>query len=308
MRILSIDGGGVRGVVPSAALAYWETEMEHETADRFDLFAGTSTGAIVAAALAYGLSARRILMLFQDRADDIFSREGLKFAQKALSFKGWAVPAYSSDALRETLESAFGDTTMGDCPRPLSIPALDVVTGASRVFHSGHYPGSSGDRDVRIVDAVVASTAAPTFFPSAQVAGSSFVDGSLWANNPAMIALLDARDLTGQQLFEAHCVVSLGCGRPAWGKPVGFGERRGLVGWGAPLMSLMMAAQSDGVHGYLRRILPAALYLRVDPSIPRGLATLDTPENIPALLVHAAEEARANMGAFSLINEVATPK
>lgn len=293
VRVLAIDGGGVRGVVPSAVLTYWETELGFATPDNFDLFAGTSTGAIVAASLAVGLNARRVLALFQERAPQIFSREGLKFTERALSFKGWALPAYSSEALRATLEQAIGGVTLGECPKPLSIACLDVVTGTTRVFRSAHHRGSGGDRNVRIVDAVLASTAAPTFFPSAQVAGSTYVDGALWANNPALVALLDARDLSGEPV-EAQRVVSLGCGRMFWGKRVGFGARRGLVGWGAPLMSLMMAAQSEGTHLHVERLMPEDRYLRIDPQLPRELSTLDDVSGIPDLLVRAAEAARAS--------------
>jgi len=275
-------------------LAYWENELKFEVPDQFDLIAGTSTGAIVGAGLALGMSARRVLMMFQEQVGGIFSREGLNFTQKALSFKGWAAPAYSGETLHEVLKVAFGNATLGDCPRLLLIPTLNVVTGASRVFRSG---ANSADRDILIADAVLASTAAPTFFPSAQVAGSTFVDGALWANNPAMLALLEARDLSGGFLDNLR-LLSLGCGRPFWGKGVGYGEKRGLIGWGAPLMSLMMAAQSDGVDSYVERLVPRGQYLRVDPSIPKSLATLDNVESLPELLVHAAEEARDHLADF----------
>jgi len=276
-------------------LAYWENELKIEAHESFDIYAGTSTGAIVAASLALGLSARKVLMLFQERSGAIFSREGQTFKEKALSFKGWATPAYSDEALRAALEDAWGEATMGDCPKPLSIAAVDVVTGSTKVFRSGHHVASGPDRKIKVVDAVMASTAAPTFFPSAQVAGSSFVDGALWANNPALMALLDARDLTAQSSFGHIRMLSLGCGMPFWGKTVGFGERRGLVGWGMPLMALMMAAQSEGVHNYMRRLLKASDYVRIDPKLPRNLSTLDNPENIPSLLVRAGEAARESL-------------
>jgi predicted acylesterase/phospholipase RssA len=297
MRVLSVDGGGVRGVVPSAVLAYWENELKFESPDRFDRFAGTSTGAMVAAALALGLSGRRILMLFQDHAGEIFTHEGKKFAERALSFKGWAIPAYSQDVMRDILTTAFGDATMGDCPKPLSVPATDVMSGAPKVFRSS----SAEDAKVRVVDVVIASTAAPTFFPSVQVAGSTYVDGALWANNPTMIAMLDARDGLGHSSFDELAVVSLGCGRPYWGRPSGFGERRGLLGWGAPLISLMMANQAQGVHDYAARLLSADRYLRVDPLIRASLAGLDEVDNIPDLLIAAAEEAREKMEAFGAL-------
>jgi hypothetical protein len=280
--------------MPASALALWELELGLGAAQTFDLYAGASTGSIVASAMACGISADRILNLFQERAPLIFSREGLKFTQRALSYKGWAVPAYSEQPLREALVDAIGDITLGECPRPLVIPCLDVVTGATRVFRSSHHPESRSDRNVLIADAVVASAAAPTFFPSASIAGSSYIDGSLWANNPALLALLDARDLNQEGDIR---ILSLGCGRPIWGKPVGFGTNRGFLGWGTPLMSLTMAAQSEGIHSYVRRLVPADSYVRVDPTIPRDLIALDDPGNIPALLVRAAESARENRDA-----------
>ncbi|RYG17973.1 patatin, partial [bacterium] len=154
--------------------------------------------------------------------------------------------------------------------------------------------GSSADRAVTLVDAVMASTAAPSFFPSATVAGSSFIDGGLWSNNPALMALLDAKALGADD----PRLVSLGTGRLFWGRSVGFGAARGLIGWGSPLVVLMMSAQSQGVDGYVRRLLPEDRYLRVDPALPKELAGLDEPEAIPALLVRATEAARSSLADF----------
>ena len=298
MRILSIDGGGVRGVMPASALALWDLEIGLNAVGGFDLYAGASTGSIVASALACGVPSKRVLALFQERAGAIFSRADLKFVQRALSFKGWAVPSYSEQPLREALLDSIGEITFGECPRALLIPCLDVVTGATRVFRSHHHPDGKADRGIRIVDAVIASAAAPTFFPSAQVAGSTYIDGSLWANNPSLLALLDARELAARDGGDSDVkLLALGCGRPIWGKPIGFGTNRGFLGWGAPLMSLTMAAQSEGIHSYVRRLIPAESYVRVDPTIPRDLIALDDAGNIPALVVRAAEAARESRDA-----------
>lgn len=287
MRVLAIDGGGVRGIVPAAMLACWEEDCG-PIPDAFDLFAGTSTGAILAASLAVGLSAQRVREIFETSAPAVFSRDGKKFIDSVLSFKGWAKPAYSSEALRSALQEALGDITLGDCPRPLTIPALDVVTGTPRVFRSGHHPEGKGDRQIPVLDAVLASTAAPVLFPSAKVAGSSYIDGGMWANNPALIAFLDAKELAKRPVK----LVSLGCGRPFWGKAVGFGERRGLVGWGLPLVALLMSAQSEGVHSHLVRLLSEADYRRIDPQLPADLSGLDQPANMPSLVARASEVAR----------------
>jgi hypothetical protein len=288
---LAVDGGGVRGVVPAAVLDLWQKEGANV---EFDAYSGTSTGSIVAAGLALGRSPKQVLDLFVDHVPRIFTQDALPLREKLLAFKGWAKPAYSGEALRAALVGEFGDATLGDVPKPLAINALDVVTGTTRTFRSHHHPGSAADRNVTLVDAVLASTAAPSFFPSATVAGSSFIDGGMWANNPALIALLDARALGA----EDPRLVSLGTGRLFWGRNVGFGTARGLIGWGAPLIVLMMSAQSQGVDGYVRRLLPEERYLRVDPALPRELAGLDEPDAIPALLVRAAEAARGALGDF----------
>lgn len=281
----------MRGVVPAAVLDHWRAEGEDVD---FDAYSGTSTGSIVAAGLALGHTPKVTLDLFVKQVPRIFTQENLPFKERLLAFKGWAKPAYSGEVLREALVEAFGDATLGDVSKPLAINTLDVVTGSTRTFRSHHHPGSAGDRGVSLVDAVLASTAAPGFFPSASVAGSSFIDGGMWANNPALGALLDARALGAAD----PVVVSLGTGRLFWGRSVGFGAARGFVGWGAPLVVLMMSAQSQGIDGVVRRLVPPERYLRVDPQLPRELAGLDEPDAIPALLVRAAEAAKAALPAY----------
>jgi len=292
---LAVDGGGVRGVVPAAVLDLWGSEGAPV---EFDAYSGTSTGAIVAAGLALGNSPKKTLDLFVKHVPRIFTQADLPFRERLLAFKGWAKPAYGADDLKAALVEALGDATLGDVSKPLTINALDVVTGNTRTFRSHHHPGSAGDRGVTLVDAVLASTAAPSFFPSASVAGSSFIDGGMWANNPALLALLDARALGATD----PTLVSLGTGRLFWGRSVGFGTARGLIGWGAPLIVLMMSAQSQGVDGYVRRLIAPERYLRVDPQLPRELAGLDEPDAIPALLVRAAEAARAALPAYRALS------
>ena len=100
MNVLAIDGGGVRGIVPAAILEKWESEGGRTIQDRFQLFAGTSTGAILAGALAAGVSAARLLELFRNETAAIFTPEAQGFFKRALSFKGLALPAYSAAHLR----------------------------------------------------------------------------------------------------------------------------------------------------------------------------------------------------------------
>lgn len=287
MKVLSIDGGGVRGAVPAAILARWESESKIRVCDRFDLFAGTSTGAILAGALAAGTSAHELLELFVNDAPAVFTPQRETVLRRALTFKGIVLPAYSIDPLRRSLENRLGGLTLGECPRPLVISALDVISGNPKVFRSGHFP-DDGDREVRVVDAILASTSAPVLFPSTQVGLSTYVDGALWANNPALLAMIEAGGLSP----DPANILSLGCGRPIWGGKLGFGSNRGLIGWSLPLIPLLMTAQSDGVSLYMKRLMPPERYLRIDPVFPRHLAPIDRASSVPELIARATEAAR----------------
>jgi hypothetical protein len=287
LKILSIDGGGVRGVVPAVVLAHWESEDSVDLSSRFDLFAGTSTGAILAGSLAAGLKASDLVELFRAEIREIFARPEGSFVGKVLSFKGWAVPAYSSEHLRSVLTRHLGGVTLGSLSRPLVLASLDVVTGSPKVFRSGSGP----DRDVSLVDAILASAAAPVVFPSVQAGASTYVDGALWANNPSLIALLDSG-------VEGSSLLSLGCGRPLWGGRVGFGSNRGIVGWGLPIVTLLLGAQSEGVHEYVSRLLPPERYLRVNPVLPKHLAAIDKADNLPDLVARSSEAAREVVGSL----------
>ena len=288
MNVLAIDGGGVRGVVPAVVLANWETDSNRPTQDRFGLFAGTSTGAIVAGSLAAGISGPTLLELFRSDTAAIFTPQREGFVKRALSFKGIVLPAYSLDPLRKSLETNLGDRTLGDCPHPLIISALDVVSGNPKIFRSGHFPDGQNDRTVRMVDAILASTAAPVLFPSIPVGVSAYIDGSLWANNPSILAMLEANKLHQ----DPPNILSLGCGRPLWGGKLGFGGNRGLLGWSLPLVSLLMTAQADGVAHYMDQLVPAGRYMRINPVLPRHLAQIDRAESVPELIARASEAAR----------------
>ncbi len=293
MLVLAIDGGGVRGAIPAGVLALWESETSKKV--HADLYAGTSTGAIIAGALAIGLHASDVANLFQKHTSAIFTKAEGSFAKRALSFKGWALPAYTHDELKSVLESTLGGVTLGEVVNPLCIASLDVVTGRPRVFRSHHLPNSVSDRSLRITEVILASAAAPGFFPSKTIDGSSFVDGALWANNPSLLAAIEASGLSGKPAFQDQRVLSLGCGRPVWGKDVGYGLQRGLVGWGAGLVPLVMSSQSDGVHDYMTRLMPVGEYVRIDPPLPKDLSALDNAENVPALFARGAQAARDNM-------------
>ncbi|GAB3141675.1 CBASS cGAMP-activated phospholipase [Marisediminicola antarctica] len=187
-RILSIDGGGIKGVFPAAFLADLETELDAPLASYFDLITGTSTGGIIALALGIGIPAIDILRFYEERGPEIFrGGKGLGRLKQLVSAK------YNPAPLRAALIDVFGDRKLGECKTRLMIPSLDLETGAVHVMKTAHHPRFERDYKLSVVDVALATAAAPTYFPTHRLAaGIPLVDGGMWANNPMGAAAVEA--------------------------------------------------------------------------------------------------------------------
>ena len=210
LRILSIDGGGIRGLIPAMLLAEIERRSNRKIADLFHLIAGTSTGGMMALGLArpradgQPMPAAEIMGVFRDQGPGVFSRTVWKGVS---SLGGIADEKYDSDALERYLMNGLGQTRLSEA-------VVDVMTTAYDLRHREPYffkswkaqglqlePGDSAARhDFLMRDAARATTAAPTYFEPAAVRNAVaeeflFVDGGVYANNPAMCAYVSARKL-----------------------------------------------------------------------------------------------------------------
>jgi uncharacterized protein len=216
-RILALDGGGIRGYYTARLLArlqrHFETSQDRGPSDLglgFDLIAGTSTGGILGCAIALGRRPEEIAQLYFDHGPKIFLE---RFPKLELNLKllgwvrtHWKKPTASAAILKAALEGVFGVTTISDLWSSrrvaLVIPAISVESYGPKVFKTPHLPRFTHDRDVKLVDACMATAAAPLFFPLHPLGmkgGYSrddlFVDGGLWANNPALVGLIEAMEI-----------------------------------------------------------------------------------------------------------------
>lgn len=227
LRALSIDGGGMRGYYTAEYLStlgkHYAQEKGEGTLDlggAFDLICGTSTGAILACALAQGIDLAEVAALYRHHGRRIFERRipttwwglpGLLIGHRARLERG-------ARALKDALSDLFGTTTVGEVWATrriaLAIPAVNMSHHRSWVFKTPHLPNSiHRDDDCSLVDVCLASTAAPIFRSMARTKNPSssgyavFVDGGLWANTPVLVALVDALQLamSGDRL-EIYCV------------------------------------------------------------------------------------------------------
>src|SRR5712691_6537192 len=175
-RILSLSGGGVRGIFQAAFLARVASDLEKPLRESFDMIAGTFTGSITALAIALGVDLARVVDLFKSRAGSIFEARWLSSVRKG--------PRYDSAVLRSELDSVFGTKQLRDAKPNVLVPASWLDRFAHRVFSS--LPDNS-DKALSVVDVVLASCAAPTYFTPVKPAGEerTYLDGGLWANSPS---------------------------------------------------------------------------------------------------------------------------
>lgn len=206
-RILAIDGGGYRGVYAAHILKRLEETFKIKCVEQFDLFAGTSTGAIIAAGLCTNFSAAKIAGLYKEKGDVIFGR-------KRRLLPGLLKSKFDCAGLRKVLSDFFSTKTLGEVKRPLIVPATDIGNGCVHVFKSAYHGDFVRDTNVPIADAVLASCSAPTYFDPfflPQHGSYLLADGGLWANNPALVAAIDAHKRLNIPLENIN-VLSIGTG------------------------------------------------------------------------------------------------
>ena len=295
-HILSLDGGGTRGIYGAQVLTRVEETLGAEVRNCFDLITGASTGSIIAGAAAAGIPMKEVVALFENDSPRIFKKT--PFLTKASMF---FCSRYSNDPLAKVLERYLHSMTLGDVSIPLMIPSADISTDGVHVFKSRFLNELGGsytrDRDVLLKDAILASCAAPTYFDPQAVGPYLLVDGGLWANNPSIIALTEAMSKFNRQPEQVR-VLSIGTGhtRNMYTK----GRRWGLfTGWGRDkLISYTLGIQSQASRNMAKLILKDG-YLRLDPEIDtwelddtrclgnlKALADRDFTHNSEAILNH----------------------
>lgn len=298
-RILSIDGGGIRGTFPAAFLASLEEGLEYPIGRYFDLIAGTSTGGIIAIGLALGLRAKEILELYENDGPRIFSQESelsrtwtARLTRKSRHYL-WG-PKYNTLPLRTSLEAVLQSRKIGEASTRLMVPAWHAKLQKVYIYKTAHHERLSTDYKDLALDAAMATAAAPTYFREYITARDvGLVDGGIWANNPTGIAVAEAIGTLGWDAKELQ-VLSLGCLEDVTEMRDAYGAAR----LAPKLAGLFMAGQSHGSTG-LAHVLTGdvggaghkAIH-RISPSAPEGFYTLDDTRRIKDLKSSGVAEAR----------------
>jgi patatin-like phospholipase/acyl hydrolase len=288
--VLSIDGGGVRGIFAAAVLASLERDTGTRIADHFDLVVGTSTGGIIALGLGAGMSPEEVLALYIDNADSIFPARRRSILARPLSLLR---AKYKPDGLRRVVQQVFGDTLMCESTVPLVIPSYNVGENAVYLFKTPHHERLRRDWRVPMWQVAMATTAAPTFFPAYSLPGDHvrLVDGGVWANSPSMVGIVEAVSMFGQPLEQIR-LLSLGTTVAAAYRPRGL-DRGGLIQWirSPNVAQVLLAGQSQGAFTASEHLLGRGRAFRLNPPAPESLARLDAAD-ARDLLAAAAHHSR----------------
>ncbi|MBV9274495.1 MAG: patatin-like phospholipase family protein [Verrucomicrobia bacterium] len=281
-KILTIDSGGIRGIIPAIVLAEIEARLEQPICHLFDLIAGTSAGGMLALALNRPkvsgssrplLSASEIAEFFYEWGHHIFrTRDPIPDQRRAAN--------KCTERIEEIFHQYFGDTRLSESITPTLVTALDISAGQP-VFLKSMQTGRNGAVDIFMWQAARATTAIPSHFDpiSLTISGSPFsysrqatlIDGSLFACNPAMCAFAEAQTLFPEE--DDFLLISLGCGEVSREANAPNTKMKRY------LLDSSLAAQSNCVDHQLQKFLPSQRYLRIQPELAPGMNRIDSACN-----------------------------
>ena len=289
-RILSIDGGGIRGIIPGQVLVSLEDKLKKHTeneeariADYFDLIAGTSTGGILACIYlcpAIGsdskrpnFSAEEAVELYFERGDEIFD---LSQWQKIRSAGGLLDEKYSADELEEALGDYFQELRLSSLLKPCLITAYDIRRRQAKFF-TQHDAIKNKTHDYYVKDVARATAAAPTYFEVARIKSLTnvpypLIDGGVFANNPALCAYAEVRNkFKDKPSAKDMVILSLGTGYIKKQYSYKMAKDWGAVEWIKPLIDVLMSGVSETVDYQMNQIFDSVdkpeQYLRINDEL-----------------------------------------
>ncbi|UCS93051.1 patatin-like phospholipase family protein [Echinicola marina] len=273
VRILSIDGGGIRGILPGVVLGQLEKKIQRKgkdenlrLSDMFDFMAGTSTGGILT--LAYltpneenrpKLTAEEAVNIYLDRGDEIFD---VSKWQKIKSGMGILDEKFDASELEEALNDTFLETELSQLLKPCIISSYDIRNGKPHFFKQ--HKSVKEIYNYKVKDIARATSAAPTYFETSRIKNSlgtpyPLIDGGVFVNNPALVAYSEVRTMNFEGIkhlptAKDMMIVSLGTGSTSQKYEYKKAKDWGAAGWIKPIIEIMMSGNAKTVHHHLDQI------------------------------------------------------
>lgn len=300
--ILSIDGGGVRGIIPAIILKYIEDRIDTPLCKKFDVIAGSSTGAIIAAGLSVPnhlgaplYRAYDIINLYKYSCNRIFQRS---IFRQIFTLDGWIGPKYSKKYAKKLYKEIFENHYISSTLTEIMIPALDVRSNKVHFFST--FRGKEG-LDYPLYKVILAATSAPTYFPSVKITLNlrtyEYVDAGCAINNPSVDSYILAMYKTKNSNSNNFLILSLGTGSSILGTEKRFLTRQGKLDWASNLIGLVMNASSHlsekrssfffDLHNSFQN--KKENYFRIQVELPHSCSYLDncSEENLKNLEIYA---------------------
>lgn len=247
-KVLSIDGGGIKGLYSAKILEQFEERFKCRIADYFDLICGTSTGGLIALALSLKIPVSEVSNLYYSRGKQIFKkRSNISSLVKQLFLSS----KYDNKELEKALQEMFGNRTLADSQCLLCIPAFSLTDGRPFIFKYDHPEGDlRRDNKTKYVDVALATSAAPTYLPIITIKNydyRQFTDGGVYANNPTLIGVTEAfRYFVGKdKKFQQLMVMSIGSLEPNPGRRVVAKHGRSVLDWNKDLIATFFEGQAS---------------------------------------------------------------
>ncbi len=289
-QILSLEGGGMKGIFSAAILAAIESDLNIQIVDHFDLVTGTSTGGIIALGLGFGLSPEQILEFYLNEGKQIFPPNPIRSAQH------WLYRKYSSKPLEDVLKKYFKNKLFGESKKRLVIPSYNLTDDDIYLFRTPHAERLKRDYKVPAWKVGLATTAAPTYFScSRHIDKQRLIDGGVWANNPTMVGVIEAYGTLGVPLSEIK-VLSIGTTDPISNRRKRL-NNGGIIAWGleTAAIDVILRGQSLAAHKSASYLLGKENVERLNPHVTENEFNLDGINKADDLIAKAAHHSRHAM-------------
>lgn len=309
-KILSIDGGGIRGILPAMILQEMEQRLRERTgnpqariADYFDMIAGTSAGGMLACSMLYNHDGKKMdcstaVSLFESGGPVIFKKNGFNQIRRIFD------SMYPAKNIEAVLAGVFGEAQLSESDTEGLITAYDITNREAVLFDTDSAQRDA-NRDYRLADIARATSAAPTYFPVAEVTSMGgtdkcLVDGGIYANDPSLCAIIEAKKKVWKVNNRAPKIndmylVSIGTGRVSKSYLYDKAKGWGLVSWALPVIDILQSSGAEVISYQVSKLFEAEncqnQYVRLTPEIGNASDQMDdgSVKNIEAL----KESARA---------------
>lgn len=283
-QILVLDGGGIKGLFSAAVLTHLEEDLQINITDYFDLIVGTSTGGIIALGLGIGMRPHEIVSFYVKKGSEIFPR-GIGF-----SLRQFWQNKFDASSLENALKECFSDKLLGESKKRLVIPSYNLGDDDVYLFKTAHHERLKRDFKVPIWKVALATSAAPTYFPTFRgINHMRLIDGGIWANNSTMVGIVEAVSMLGQSL-DSIKILSLGTTDEIKIRADKL-DSGGFWQWKKVALDVFLRAQNIGTFTQAQHLLGKDKVIRLNPKVPDGLFKMDKLSE-KELLSKAAHESR----------------